>query len=90
MNQITLRKCFYYLIVLAVLAYIYVLYGTNAGESLHLFIRSLITFFSIILCIQFLDKILNLEESAKFFEIMDKAQTQVKSTTQNDVLIEDN
>lgn len=90
MNQIMLRKCFYYLIILAVLAYIYVLYGTNTGESLHIVVRSLGTIFSIILCIQFLDKILNLEESTKFFGIMDKAQTQVKSTTQNDVLIGDN
>ncbi|MFH7809761.1 MULTISPECIES: hypothetical protein [unclassified Acinetobacter] len=89
-NQIKFRKNLYYLIILALLAYIYVLYGTNAGESFHIVVRSLGTIFSIILCIQFLDKILNLEESAKFFEIVDKAQAQVKSTTQNDVLIGDN
>ncbi|MNY88984.1 hypothetical protein D3C78_52580 [compost metagenome] len=90
MNQIKLRKSVYYLIILTLLAYIYVLYGTNAGESFHIVVRSLGTIFSIILCIQFLDKILNLEESAKFFGIMNKAQTQVKSTTPNDVLIGDN
>ena len=89
-NQITLRKSLYYLVILALLAYIYVLYGTNAGESLHLFVRSLITFFSIIISFQFVDKIFTLEECVKFFEIMDKAQTQVKSTTPNDVLIEEN
>lgn len=60
----------YYFSIIPLMSYIYVLYGTEVGNSLHIIFRSLGTLFTIILIIQLLDKTLNIEEADKFLKLI--------------------
>ncbi|RLL23953.1 hypothetical protein [Acinetobacter chengduensis] len=64
------RRNLYYFSIIPLMSYIYVLYGTEVGNSLHLVLRSLGALSTIILSVQLLDKTLNLEEADKFFKII--------------------
>lgn len=64
------RRNLYYFSITPLISYIFMLYGTDAGNSLHIIIRSLSALFSLILIIQLLDKTLNLEEANKFLKII--------------------
>ncbi|TCB52692.1 hypothetical protein E0H80_02330 [Acinetobacter sp. ANC 4779] len=68
------RRNLYYFSIIPLIVYIYVLYGTEVGDSLHIVLKSLGALFTIILIIQLLDKTLNLEEAEKFLKIINAAQ----------------
>lgn len=70
------RKNLYYFLVSLIFFYIFALYGTNAGEYLHIILKSTITIFSVIVCIQLLDKSIDVEEADAFLKIMNQVQNE--------------
>ena len=64
--------------------YIYLLYGTEIGNNLHIVLRSLGALFTIILIIQLIDKSLNLEEADKFLKIINTVHNNAQSKNELD------
>lgn len=83
------RRNLYYFLIVPLILYIYVLYGTDVGASLHIILRSLGALFTIILIIQLLDKTLNLEEADKFLKainaVIDNEQRKTELVTESSI-----
>lgn len=69
------RKNLYYFLVSLIFIYIFALYGTNAGENLHIILKSTITIVSVILCIHLLDKSIEVEEADAFLKMINQVQS---------------
>ena len=80
-KKLTQRRKLYYFSIVPLISYIFLLYGTDAGSSLHIIIRSLGALFSLILIIQLLDKTLNIEEAENFFKIIEVADNKAQGDT---------
>lgn len=87
LKRLMRRKNLYYFLIIPLILYIYVLYGTEAGHNLHIILRSLGALFTIILIIQLLNNTLNLEEADKFFKMINTADhiSQLKNELASDL-----
>ncbi len=78
------RRNLYYCLITPLMLYIYLLYGTEIGNNLHIVLRSLGALFTIILIIQLIDKSLNLEEADKFLKIINTVHNNAQSKNELD------